>query len=334
MDTLELRGGWRPGHTEYCSNEKLMGGLDAHHVRAFNDAWDIDFIWHTNDGPAPWLERGRCTDMGHAEFLEGGTDRRTAKPCPFTSPEEVLAFDAEAEYGAPDHDELAAYYEKVYRDGQETYPDQVFTAGYYKTLVSGAIEAFGWDMLLMAAADQGRFEAVLDSFFRLSMHYYRAWAETSAPVFICHDDMVWTEGPFMAPDFYRRVIFPRYAALWEVLRDAGKKVLYCSDGNYTMFIDDIAEAGAHGFIFEPLTSLDEITARYGKTHVIIGSKVDCRTLTFGSEDAIRREIDATLETMADCPGSFVAVGNHIPSNVPVENALFYMEYLRRHWRRG
>jgi hypothetical protein len=28
-----------------------------------------------------------------------------------------------------------------------------------------------------------------------------------------------------------------------------------------------------------------------------------------------------------------AVGNHIPSNVPVENALFYFDYLRRHWQR-
>ena len=25
----------------------------------------------------------------------------------------------------------------------------------------------------------------------------------------------------------------------------------------------------------------------------------------------------------DCPGFFMAVGNHIPSNTPVENALYY-----------
>jgi len=61
--------------------------------------------------------------------------------------------------------------------------------------------------------------------------------------------------------------------------------------------------------------------------------VDCRTLTFGGPDDIRAEIDATLEIAARCPGLFIAVGNHIPGNVPVDNALFYFDYLRRHWLR-
>jgi len=29
-----------------------------------------------------------------------------------------------------------------------------------------------------------------------------------------------------------------------------------------------------------------------------------------------------------------AVGNHIPSNIPVANGLFYFDYLRKHWKRG
>ena len=145
--------------------------------------------------------------------------------------------------------------------------------------------------------------------------------------------MVWTEGPFMNPDLYRRIIFPRYAALWKVLRDAGKKVLYCSDGDFTMFVDDLVCAGAHGFIFEPLTSLDCVVEKFGKTHAIVGSKLDARTLTFGNKDQIKQEIDDTLKVAFGCPGFMFAVGNHIPSNVPVENALFYYDYLQKHWKR-
>jgi uroporphyrinogen-III decarboxylase len=137
----------------------------------------------------------------------------------------------------------------------------------------------------------------------------------------------------MSPDFYRAAIFPRYKELWRVLKEAGKKVLFCSDGDWTMFIDDIAEAGADGFIFEPMVSLDAVVERYGKTHCIVGSKSDCRTLTFGTKDDIRREIDATLELAFECPGFMYAVGNHIPSNVPVDNALYYMDYLRKNWWR-
>ncbi len=333
FDAIHLKPGPRLAHTEYCSNEQLMKAVRRESGQAFEDAWELDLIWSNNDGPVPWAERGRTTDMGHAEFLEGGVDRRAAQACPFTNPEEVLAFDAVEEYGLPDFDELVTYYEAHFQEAQRARPNQVFTAGYYKTIVSGAIEAFGWEMLLLAAADLARFEKVLDSIYRLSLHHYKAWAQTSAPVFISHDDMVWSEGPFLDPAFYRAVIFPRYKEIWKVLKDAGKTVLYCSDGNFTMFIDDIVEGGADGLIFEPMTSLEGVVERYGKTHCIVSSKVDCRTLTFGTGEQIRAEIDATLEMALDCPGFMFAVGNHIPSNVPLENARFYMDYLRQHWTR-
>ncbi len=330
MDTIHLRPTPRLAHTEYCSNDALKRAIGA---ACFEDAWECDLIWSTNDGPVPWSQRGRVTDMGHAEFLEGGTDWRPPQICPFVDVEQVLAFDAVKEYGLPDFDGLVAHYEKHYRESQKAFPNQVFTGGYYKTIVSGAIEAFGWDMLLQAAAYKDEFERVLDSFFRLTLHHFKAWAKTSAEVLICHDDHVWTGGAFMDPAFYRKVVFPLYAECWSVVKKAGKKLLFCSDGNFTQFVDDIAAAGADGFIFEPITSLDYIVSRYGKTHVIVGSKVDCRTLTFGTKDQIRAEIDATLKLAFDCPGFMFAVGNHIPSNVPVENALFYFDYLRKHWSR-
>jgi len=340
LEALTLRRPHRLAHTEYCSNYALVRAVtgldpaqDAEAWRRFYDAWDIDFIWSSNDGPVDWSARGRVTDMGHAEFLEGGVDRRDTVTCPFRDVDDVLAFDAVKEYGLPDFDELVAYYEKVYQESQAAFPQQVFPGGYYKTIVSGAIQAFGWDLLLEAAVHRKEFERVLDSICELTLHHVKAWARTSIRFFLQHDDMVWTEGPFMHPDIYRSAIFPRYKKLWQVMHEAGKPVLYCSDGNFTAFIDDLAAAGADGFIFEPLTNLDLVVERYGTSKVIMGSKVDCRTLTFGTPDDIRAEIDATLAIAKDCPGFVFAVGNHIPSNVPVDNALFYIDHLRRNWYR-
>lgn len=333
LDTIFLRPSPRLGHTEYCSNDRLRAAVEAKYGQPFEDAWEFDLIWNTHDGPVPWGERGRVTDMGHAEFLEGGVDRRAAKVSPFQDLDEVRAFDAVSEYGLPDFEGLITFYEEHYQAGRRQYSGQVFTGGYYKTIVSGAIDAFGWEWLLMAAADQDAFERILDSIFRLSLHHYRAWARASIEVFISHDDMVWTQGAFMDPAFYRRVIFPRYAALWKPLKDAGKKVLFCSDGDWSIFLPDIAEAGADGFIFEPMAPLERVVRDFGKTHVIVGSAVDCRTLTFNDSAAIRAQVDATIALAMDCPGFIAAVGNHIPSNVPVENAMFYFDYLRAHWRR-
>jgi hypothetical protein len=340
MQAMRLQSPERLAHTEYCSNYALVRAVtgldpqrDGRAWRQFQDAWEMDFLWVSNDGPVGWGQRGRVTDMGHAEFLEGGIDRRDTVTCPFRNVEEVLAFDAVEEYGLPDFDELVAYYEKAYQAGQDANPNQVYTGGYYQTVVSGAIAAFGWDMLLSAAADRERFAKVLASFAELTLHHVRAQTRTSIKVFIQHDDFVWTAGPFMHPAFYRSAIIPHYKRFWDVLHEAGKIVLFCSDGNFTPFIDDIAGAGADGFIFEPITDLDYVVRHYGRTKVIMGSKVDCRTLTFGAPEQIAREIDATLEIAKKCPGFVFAVGNHIPSNVPVDNALFYFDYLQKRWRR-
>jgi len=338
-DVLRLRNAPRLGHTEYCSNWALIehvSGLPKDDPRAtplFRERFEFDFNWLTSAGPIPWKERGRVTDMGHAEWLADGSDRRETIYCPFASAEEVLAFDAVQEYGLPDADEMADYFQETWRGSQKLSPEAVIPGGYYPTIVSGAIAAFGWDMLLEAAADSDRFERVLDSIFRLSLHHYKAWARTDIEFFISHDDMVWSQGAFMRPDFYRRAIFPRYRELWRVLKDAGKRVLFCSDANWSEFVDDIVAAGADGFIFEPMTALEPIVAKYGQTHVIVSSKVDCRTLTFGTQEDIRAEVDATLALAKPCPGFMFAVGNHIPSNVPVENALFMFNYLRERWRR-
>jgi hypothetical protein len=274
IDTIHLRPTPRLAHTESCTHARLREAVVQATGETLEDAWAYDLILNTDDGPVPWPALGRVTDMGHAEFLEGGVDRRDPKPCPFTHVDQVLTFDAVEEYGLPEFDALVRHYEQVYREGQDAHPNQVFTGGYYKTMLSGALEAFGWEMLLLAAADPAAFERVLDSLFRLSLHHYKAWAKTSVEVFIAHDDMVWTQGAFMDPAFYRSVLFPRYAELCRVLKDAGKKVLFCSDGNWTEFIDDIARAGAGGFIIEPTVSLTGAVASHGATHVIVGSKMD------------------------------------------------------------
>ena len=337
MDCLNLRPTPRLAHTEYCSNAALkraVTGLPDEHPdqeRRFADLWQIDFVWSTDDGPEPWNTRGRTTDMGHAEFLEAGSDWREPGTCPFKTVEEALAFDAVAEYGLTDMATLVRYYEDRYRNAQAYHAEQVHTGGYYKTLVSGAIEVFGWDMLLEAAAYPARFVRVLDSIYEQTLHHVKAWAQTSIEVFMCHDDMVWSQGPFMRPDFYRAEIFPRYRTLWAILKEAGKKIVFTSDGQWSMFAEDIVAAGADALCFEPMVPFAFMVERFGRSHCLIGSAVDARTLTFGSREQIRAEVDATLRLAPQCAGLMVAVGNHIPSNVPLENALFYYEYLSSRW---
>jgi len=101
ISAMRLGSPERLAHTEYCSNYALVRAVtgldptkDGNAWRRFYEEWQIDFLWVTNDGPVGWRQRGRVTDMGHAEFLEGGVDWRDTVHCPFKDAEDGLNFDA------------------------------------------------------------------------------------------------------------------------------------------------------------------------------------------------------------------------------------------------
>jgi hypothetical protein len=335
IDNISLRpcAGW--GHTEYSlgyhrdylAKKTGLPADDEGLMRQAHDLLRFDFIWSVNDGLVDWSKTGRATDMGHASYAADGSDQRAQSECPFKSEEEVWAFDAVEEYGLPDLDEQVKAYEDIVRKSREAFPNQLTTGGYYRTIVSGAIASFGWDLLLVGCADPVRMESVFDGFFRRTKFFMEAWAKTSVEAVIQHDDFVWTAGPFMSPDIYRQVIIPRYAELWKPLHEAGKKVLFCSDGDFTEFAADVVAAGADGLIFEPCNDFGFMAENFGETTCLVGSFTDCRDLTLGKWDRARTDIDRTLERLEKCRGAIVAVGNHLPPNVPEEMLDKYFDYL-------
>lgn len=341
LDNIYLRPTERWGHTEfslpyhqeYLAKRTGLAADNPGWLKKVYDRFGFDFCWYTDNGMIEWSEKGRTTDMGHANYAADGSDQRPPSQSPFASAEEVWAFDAVSEYGLPDFDEQVKFHEKALQNAMTQFPSQLTTGGHYRTLISGAIAAFGWDMLLLAAADPVKMEKVFDSFFRRTLFFMQSWAKTSAEVIIQHDDFVWTGGPFMAPDIYRKVLIPRYAELWKPLHAAGKKVLFCSDGNYMQFAADIVEAGADGLIFEPCNDFGFMADNFGRTKCLVGSFVDCRDLTFGKWDVVRESIDRTFESLARCKGAIFVVGNHLPPNIPAEMLDRYFEYLLPRLRR-
>jgi hypothetical protein len=337
LDNIRLKPAARWGRSEYSLDyhggfAKRMTGLDLAApggTRAFLDALGMDFIWRTEDGLAgDWLERGRATDMGHAEYAEAGTDRHDPVASPFRTVDEVWSFEPDAEYGLPTPEEQAAAYTRLDAEARRDFPGQLVTGGYYKTIVSGAIQAFGWDLLLEAAADRRKFETVLDRFFRRTLFHMRAWARTPVEVIIQHDDFVWTAGPFLEPDFYRRAIIARYAELWKPLHEAGKTVLFCSDGTFIDLAEDVVRAGADGLIFEPCNDFTTMVDRFGGSVCLVGSHVDCRDLTFGHGDTVERDVRRTFRDLGRCRGAIVAVGNHLPANVDQDLLERYLDMVR------
>lgn len=342
LDAINLKMEIRVAHTEYSMEyhkdyiSKITGlsEEDPDRLKRFYDLWDYDFLWFTDDGIyGNWLERGRATDMGHAIYAPDGSDKREKRECPFKDVFEVWDFDPEKEYGFPDFNEQVKIYEEKYKNLSEKFKEQIVTGGYYKTLISGLIQAFGWEMLLLSASDKNKFEKLIDRFFNYTLFYMKAWGLTSAEIIIQHDDFVWSSGPFISPEFYRKAIIPRYGELWKILKKRGKKVLFCSDGDYHIFAKDIINSGADGLIFEPVNDFGFMVENFGDSVCLIGSYVDCRDMTFEKWEKIKNDIDRTLKYVKEgkCKGLIFAVGNHIPANVSDNICDKYINYLKNNW---
>ena len=297
--------------------------LKARAQQAFVRAWNYDFFWNVLLGGGIFGEtRSR---MGHAIYAEGGVDFNTNITSLFADPEAALEFDPWEAYGRIDTGEWTAKFEEHYQSSCAANPTGVNMTGIYITCVSGLIDIFGWDMLLLAAGtDPVRFAALTNRYASWMQQFFDALGAADVPIVMVHDDIVWTSGAFISPEYYRGCIFPSYRKYFAPLLDSGKKIIFTSDGNYSEFIDDLAACGVHGFVLEPTTDMAQIAEHYGQTHVFIGN-ADTRILLGGTRPQIRAEVERCIDIGRNCPGFFMAVGNHIPPNTPVDNAIYYNE---------
>jgi len=287
---------------------------------AMDRAWDMGFFWSVLIGGG---EIPRHTDMGHAAYMAGGVDYHAAGKEAFTDPDEVLNFDPVAQFGIKDHQTLVRRFEEHYASNVKSRPFGVNMTGVYVTLISGLIDMLGWDMLLLAAGtDPKRFGDMTNRYARWVQQYFDAIADSNVPYVMVHDDIVWSSGAFLHPDWYRQYVFPNHKRYFDPLRQAGKKIIFTSDGGFTEFIDDIVATGVDGLVMEPMTSLEYAAEKYGQKLVLIGN-ADTRILLRNDKPAIRAEVERCMAAGKKCPGFFMAVGNHIPPNTPVDACLYY-----------
>lgn len=296
-------------------------------IRAFCRAWDICLHWSTNIG-GEWFGEYRSS-MGHAVYAEGGVDRNDDIHYLFDDEEDVFAFDPEEKLPHYGQKQLVDHFNRCYANNCAWQPDGVHMTGIYVSCMSGLIDMLGWNMLLTCAGvDPERFGEFTTRYSLWIENFFKALAASDAPVVMIHDDIVWTEGAFIEPQWYRKFIFPSYRRCFRHLIEAGKKILYTSDGNYTEFVDDIASCGVNGFVLEPLTDMAYIAEKYGRTHSFIGN-ADTGILLYGSRDDIYREVKRCMDIGKKCPGFIMAVGNHIPPNTPVDSCLWYDEFCKQ-----
>lgn len=245
------------------------------------------------------------------------------------SPKDLL------EYDVPSHEqrsvkEIARDFQRHHDQSQSEIGDRLLVAeAHYTTLFHWFLGLFGWRPTVMAASrDPSGFLRQAKRFAELSRLYMEAWSRVRGlEVFISHDDICMSNGPIFSPTWYRRNIFPFYSWIWEPLKDRDIPVVFCSDGQVTRIVEDVFEAGADGFIFEPYVDLQWMADRWGGKKVLIGN-ADTRLMTGGTREQAAREVERCVRTCGHLPGYFLNAGGQLPHTIPWENLKAYLDACR------
>ena len=130
-------------------NDEPSDALKTESRIAFRKAWNFDFNWNVCIFGGEFGDFK--TDMGHALYTAEGHDMRQPSKCVFETPEEVFNFDPFEQYGVKHKTLLTKRFESDYQNRKKECPFEVNMTGIYITLISGLLDIFGWDMLLLAA---------------------------------------------------------------------------------------------------------------------------------------------------------------------------------------
>jgi hypothetical protein len=261
----------------------------------------------------------------------------------FKTAEQVFAFSPlrMADFRKWDHVVMNWDYsseEVIYRNCRQGYPaewgdkapaGQVVCANFYNTMFMWPLLTFGWELFLECCLDP-RFEPVMAEFAEINRRVFRAFARLPVHFVICHDDIVTSRGPVCSPEWMRKYIFPRYEEYWGLLRAAGKRVIFMTDGCVDAYADDVFACGASGISTEPYADFKAIARRH--KGCVLAGEGDNRVLMRNNPGEIEAMVRGMLATARLTGGYIMCVGNHIPWNVPPEAVKRYLD-LSAEWGR-
>jgi uroporphyrinogen-III decarboxylase len=182
---------------------------------------------------------------------------------------------------------------------------------------------FGWELFLETCLDE-RFERIMNEFSEMNRCIFRVFARLPVNFVICHDDIVTSRGPVCSPAWMHKYIFPRYEEFWDMVKAAGKKVIFMADGCMDAYADDVMACGAHGIISEPYTDYKQIARRH--KDCFLAGEGDNRILMRNDPVEIRAMVENMAETAKLTGGYMMCIGNHIPWNVPPQAVKLYFDY--------
>jgi hypothetical protein len=349
-ETFMGRGPKQIEHWEHCScpdAETYLSGIDYYQhprecrLRLHERYPQLRLAIPDSDTPIPHptlSSAGQSADHERhtVRWGDGETGSFEHGEAFFHTPEEVFAFSPleHADFRAWKHvvmDWDFSSEEVIYQRLRQEFPaewgDQPPAGAcsetwFYNTTFMWPLLTFGWDLFLQCSLDP-RFERVMDEFAEINRRVFRAFARLPVNFITCHDDIVMTSGPVCSPKWMRKYVFPRYEEYWGILKAAGKRAIFMSDGCMDAYAADVMACGAVGIISEPYTDYKSLARRY--PDCFLAGEGDNRVLSRNNPVEIRAMVERMAETGRMSRGYMMCIGNHIPWDIPPAAVKLYLD---------
>lgn len=196
-------------------------------------------------------------------------------------------------------------------------------------------DILGHEIMLKAMLKQPEWvHDVFDTFTRQIIGMFElveAEGMTCDGAFI-YGDMAYNTGPFMSPRHYREFLWPCLKRICDEFNRRDMPVIFHSDGDIRLVIDDLIEAGVA--TLQPLeakANLDvrELAPQYGDRVGFMGN-IDVRVLMTNDPEQVRAEVRSKLAAAMPYHGYMYHSDHSVPPGVTLETYRLLLEELREY----
>lgn len=175
------------------------------------------------------------------------------------------------------------------------------------------------NFLAEIALESREFYRLLDDMLAFNLRWIDKWVSLEYDGLHFADDWGEQRRLMINPKTWRRIFKPRYAEMFQRVKEAGMDVWYHTDGYINDILPDLIELGVNVINCQVAVIGHDWLAANARGKIAFRTDIDRQhILPFASPTQVKEEVQRTFEACSTPAGGLIACGEVAP-DVPLEN---------------
>jgi len=201
-------------------------------------------------------------------------------------------------------------------------PEGMGVIGQYGDIFTLAWEMMGFENFALASyEDPDLVDALMEKIGSLVYSMYETMAQMEWVGALWYsDDIAYSTGLLMSPDFFRKTLFPWLKKMGDLAKARNIPFLYHSDGILYSVMEDLIACGVTSLhpIEPKAMDIAEVKAKYGDRLSLCGN-IEVDLLARGTPAEIEQQVIQRIKALAPGGGYCLCSSNSIPDYINLEN---------------